>query len=167
MDAPPPQVPPPPRPDSLSAEGGPRPLPGRERRLADLLALGESSLRSLSDGVRHIQDILNNTPAPGASDSAAVEARRTRLNRAVTGLKTGIFQMRNLLRETGRTGDISPQNLSAAQKCKRRATGAKDAAKEAITTALERSETYVRKHPGRGLLACLTVGLLLGVLLGR
>jgi ElaB/YqjD/DUF883 family membrane-anchored ribosome-binding protein len=143
-------------------------------RFSELLALGESSLRKLADSARQLQETLGGTPG-GPTGSPIAAAKRTAAEQALAGLKTGIFQMRNLFAEARKNGGIPTTGLNFAQtcltskvgKCKNLALKAYPPIREAAQTTLERSETYVKANPGKGLLACLGVGLLLGVLIGR
>ncbi len=168
--------------------------PSDSSRFSELLALGEASLRKLADNARQLQDVIGGGPVARGVNPEAAENRAV-AEEALSKLKNGIYQMRNLFAEARKTGGVPLTTLHKCRKClkRKRAEGeplinvqkyqnnlktsverAKNIAikayppvREAVTTSLERSEAYVKESPVKGLLACLGVGLLLGVIIGR
>lgn len=142
-----------------------------DSRFSEILALGEASLRKLADSARQLQDAIGG----GVIAGVAPAKERTAAQDALATIKTGIYQMRNLFAEARQAGGFPTQGVKSARYCLKKGTGhARKIAlqiyppiRETATTALERSEAYVKANPAKGLLACLGVGLLLGVIIGR
>lgn len=155
-------------------------------KFAELLALGEASLRRLADSTRQLQQALNRPGAGGstagsqpgaAANMSSVEQKLAQ--DALGRIKAGIFQMRELFQEVRGAGlsgrvALAPGKLQTLRRCLKAGGGVKSAVETALPVAgqtakeaLHRTENYLRKHPGKGLLACLGFGLLVGVLISR